>query len=369
MEFGIWSNGFRPKTSAGEAYDEDIREIVLADQLGFRDAYISEHHGEPAHLGRVDTLPTPELVMCKAAGLTRQIRLGAAVKLIHLHHPVDIAVQAAVTDHLLGGDRFIFGFGSGFPLPQFSEERGLPFDDRHARLAESLDLVRACWSREAPFDWDGDHWRGRGIVALPKPLTKDMPMATATDSQATLQMAGQRGYTLLSGFLEPASRLRAKADIYAEAGRVAGRPTPRERIAASRAIYIADSVDQAIEDLRPAVAQEVGVQADRGFLTMLERTFGLRVPNDDHAIEALVEAGCYLVGNSQTVAEQIEEFYLAAGGFGTLLLVTGKSWTTRSNRERSMRRFIAEVAPRIRELPPCPVDLGGMQSTHTPRMS
>ena len=90
MDFGIFSNGFRAHTSASQTYDEDIQEIVLADQLGFRDCYISEHHGEPPYIGRVDTIPVPELLMCKAAGLTKQIRMGAAVKLIHLQHPVDV---------------------------------------------------------------------------------------------------------------------------------------------------------------------------------------------------------------------------------------------------------------------------------------
>ncbi len=48
MHFGLFSNGIRRHTSAARSYDEDIAEIVLADELGFRDAYISEHHGEPA---------------------------------------------------------------------------------------------------------------------------------------------------------------------------------------------------------------------------------------------------------------------------------------------------------------------------------
>src|SRR6202171_2943594 len=129
MEFGIFSNGFRPHTSAARTYEEDLYEIVLADQLGFRDAYISEHHGEAVYIGKVDTLPVPELLMCKAAGLTRQIRMGAAVKLIHLAHPVDTAIQAAVTDHVVGGNRFIFGFGSGFHTPMFVGARGLTTGD------------------------------------------------------------------------------------------------------------------------------------------------------------------------------------------------------------------------------------------------
>src|ERR1700722_18729068 len=117
MEFGIFSNGFRPHTTASQTYEEDLAEIVLADQLGFRDAYISEHHGEPVYIGKVDTLPVPELLMCKAAALTKRIRMGAAVKLIHLAHPVDTAIQAAVTDHVVGGHPLYLQLRLGLPQP------------------------------------------------------------------------------------------------------------------------------------------------------------------------------------------------------------------------------------------------------------
>jgi alkanesulfonate monooxygenase SsuD/methylene tetrahydromethanopterin reductase-like flavin-dependent oxidoreductase (luciferase family) len=150
MEFGIFSNGFRPHTTAAETYQQDLAEIVLADQLGFRDAYISEHHGEPIYVGKVDTLPVPELLMCKAAALTKRIRMGAAVKLIHLMHPVDMAMQAAVADHVIGGSRYIFGFGTGFPNPYFADERGLTFTHRHERLRESLDFILNAGPRRSP---------------------------------------------------------------------------------------------------------------------------------------------------------------------------------------------------------------------------
>ena len=209
MEFGIFSNGFRPHTTASQTYEEDLAEIVLADQLGFRDAYISEHHGEPVYIGKVDTLPVPELLMCKAAALTKRIRMGAAVKLIHLAHPVDTAIQAAVTDHVVGGDRFIFGFGSGFPNPLFADERGLSMTTATARLRESLDLILKCWTAQEPFDWDGKYWKGKSIVATPQPLhPPHMPMATATDTEAMIDIAGARGYTQLlraarAGGLDP----------------------------------------------------------------------------------------------------------------------------------------------------------------------
>jgi len=136
LEFGIFSNGFRPHGSPADAYNADIREIVLADELGFRDAYISEHHGEPPYVRTVDTIPKPDLLICKAAGLTKKIRMGAAVKLIHLQHPIDVAIEAAITDHMLGPGRYIFGFGTGF---------GLPFSARSADCRLKT-VMRVCWN-------------------------------------------------------------------------------------------------------------------------------------------------------------------------------------------------------------------------------
>ncbi len=352
MEFGIFSNGFRPHTTAAQTYAEDIQEIVLADTLGYRDAYISEHHGEPPYIGTVDTIPVPELMMCKAAALTKNIRMGAAVKLLHLHHPLDVAIQAAVIDHLTEG-RFIFGYGSGFPSPLFCDERGLSFEDRHDRLEESLDMVLKCWATNEPFDWDGKHWKGKGIVALPKPYTAPhMPMATATDSESMIRMAGERGYTLLSAFLEAPARLDAKAKIYEEAALAAGRKAPRRNITASRIVYVADSKQQALDDLRASVTYEVSVQAQRGFLKMLKNVFKVDVPNDERAIDAMAEAGFYVLGDPDSVAKTIREFYDAAGGFGTFLIVAGKSWATYEKRARSMTRFMQEVAPQLRSLDP-----------------
>ena len=358
MHFGIFSNGFRPHTTAAQTYDEDIYEIVLADKLGFRDAYISEHHGEPPYINRVDTIPMTELLMCKAAGLTSRIRMGAAVRLLHIHHPLDVAIQAAATEHLLGEGRFIFGFGSGFPSPLFSEERGLSFEDRHARLAESLDFILKCWTSDEIFDWDGGHWKGKGIVALPKPLSSPhMPMATATDTDSVIKMSAERGYTLLSAFLESADRLRPKADKYVQYAQDAGIADSRRNITASRIVYVADSYEEALEDLRPAVTHEIGIQAERGFLKMLKNVFGVDVPNDERAVEVLAEAGFYLLGDPDRVAGKVQEFYNESGGFGTFLIVTGKDWATREKRARSMTRFMEEVAPQLRHLDPVDTEI------------
>ena len=62
MEFGIFSNGFRPHTTASQTYEEDISEIVLADQLGFATP-ISAAARRTRLYHKVNTLPVPELLM------------------------------------------------------------------------------------------------------------------------------------------------------------------------------------------------------------------------------------------------------------------------------------------------------------------
>jgi limonene 1,2-monooxygenase len=353
MEFGIFSNGFRPHTTASQTYQEDLAEIVLADQLGFRDAYISEHHGEPVYIGKVDTLPVPELLMCRAAAVTKQIRMGAAVKLIHLAHPVDTAIQAAVADHVIGGSRYIFGFGSGFPSPLFANERGLSYEDRHGRLRESLDLILKCWTAPEPFDWDGKYWKGKGIVATPQPLVAPhMPMATATDTEAMIDMAGARGYTQLMAQLEPATSIRRKGDRYARAAKAAGRDVPLSKIAVARYVYLADSRREAIDDLRADINYELGYQMQRGLIRLIKSNYDIGIKGDAVTFDQLAEAGIYYLGDPDTVARQLREFYDASGGFGTLLIVTGKKWATREKVFRSMRLFMDHVAPQLRGLVP-----------------
>src|ERR1044071_7769078 len=66
MQFGLFSeSGYRRHTAPADAFEEDLREIVAADRLGFREAWIAE----PNHV-RANTVTNASLLMAKAAGLT-----------------------------------------------------------------------------------------------------------------------------------------------------------------------------------------------------------------------------------------------------------------------------------------------------------
>ncbi len=348
MEFGLFSNGHRAHTAAARTYDEDLFEIVTADQLGFQYAWVSEHHAEPIYMNQVDTSPIPELLICKAAGLTRQIRMGPAVKIIHLQHPVDVATLAAVTDHVTNG-RYIFGFGSGFANAYFSEERGLSFHDRHERMMESLELILKCWASDQQFDWHGKHWQGKGIITTPKPLQQPLPIAVASLTPETVRLAGERGYFLLT---TRAAGVRRLSDQYAAAALAAGRARPLENVAVAMAVYIADSVEDAMDDLRPGVTRELSFQRSRGLLGLIVRLLGIEKPPDEITFEDMVDAGEYVLGEPERVADRLLQFYEESGGFGKLLLIAGKDWGTRESRARSYRRFMEQVAPRLVDLSP-----------------
>jgi len=191
------------------------------------------------------------------------------------------------------------------------------------------------------------------VVALPKPLSgAHMPMVTATDTDAIIKMSAERGYGMLTAFLESAERVRAKGDQYEKYAAAVGIAGARKSILASRCVYVADSYEQALEDLRPAVTYETSIQAERGFLKVIKSLLNLDVPNDEGAIDVLAGAGLYLLGEPDRIAGQIRDLHNACGGFGTFLIVTGKDWANSEKRARSMTRFMEEVVPQLQHLEP-----------------
>ena len=346
MKFGLFSNGYRVRPVARDSYDEDLHEVVTADRLGFDEAWVSEHVTL-----RPDGLPVPEMFFCKAAALTSHIRFGAAVRLLPVYHPIDVATQAVVCDHLTGG-RYNFGYGSGAPAWWIHEPRGVNIDLRHEMMEESLQFIIRAWTAEEPFDFDGRFWQSKRVVVLPKPLQKPYPpMAVATRTEELLESAGRQGHIWLGSHYFSAPSFKKLTDTYKAAATKAGQPNPLQHIRAGLAIYLADSVAEAKRDIwegasaeMDALAKMVNVPHFRDYVPPPPKRY------EDINLEYLIDAGMFYIGDPDTVFEQIKNYYLESGGFGGLLIVAGKEWSTREKRDRSMERFMQHVAPRVRDL-------------------
>ena len=170
MQIGLFSNGNRNNALAKTSYDEDLHEVILADRLGISEAWISEH-GTFLAYQRPDQMPSADLFICKAAALTKQIRMGPGIRPLPFFHPLQIATDCAVCDHLTGG-RYIAGFGVGINA-QSNKQRGTLVHDPRIMFREAVDLILKAWEAPEPFDWNGTVWQGEKWHIIPKPMTRD----------------------------------------------------------------------------------------------------------------------------------------------------------------------------------------------------
>src|SRR2546426_523105 len=113
MRFGLFfQTPESPGRTHGERYAEMLDLVSLADSLGFDVAWLAELHFG----GAFSLLSSPLMAVPVIAQRTRRIRIGTAVTLLPLHHPLACAEQAAGADGLSGG-RLGVGVGPG-PRPR-----------------------------------------------------------------------------------------------------------------------------------------------------------------------------------------------------------------------------------------------------------
>lgn len=352
MKFGLFSAAITDdgdfREIAAETYDEWLSEVVLADRLGFSEAWIAEHPAGPGH-SRPDTLASAELFICKAAGLTKQIRFGTAVRPIAFYQPIQVALEACMVDHLTHG-RYNFGFGSGLG-PTIAFQRGLDDNRRRDRMHEAMEIILRCWTSEEPFDWDGEFYHLKGLWVYPKPFQKPhMPVAVPTDTPETLELAARNGFLLLQSAHDEPAHMRETGDGYVRSARAAGQNISRNDLRACRYVYVSDSVKKAKEEIREAITPSIESVKQR-----FPHRFRHIAPGGDVSkisLDYMVDSGVSPVGDPDTVYGHLKNLYDESDGFGTLLLQVGKRFGTRRQRARSMRLFTQEVAPRLASLVP-----------------
>jgi alkanesulfonate monooxygenase SsuD/methylene tetrahydromethanopterin reductase-like flavin-dependent oxidoreductase (luciferase family) len=355
VEFGLFSNGERTNKIAADSYDDDLYEIVVADKLGFREAWISEHIGHTRET-RVDKLSVSEMFIAKAAGLTRQIRMGPGVRPLALYHPVQVATDAAVCDHLTRG-RYMAGFGVGGLITDPMQQRGFPDADQdgsaRARMHEAVELILRCWSEPEPFNYEGEFFTGKGINVIPKPFQQPRPPVGVAISKTmgTVEMAGRNGFWPIFSQNDEPSHMREMGDTLLQAAAEAGRPPRRSDIRACRFVWVSESVEKAKEELRPSITPSVE-HHKREYPFHYRHHMPASGRIEDVTFDHLVDSGHFFVGDPDTVCDRIKDLYDRTGGFGVLLLVVGKDYGTPRQRARSMRLFMERVAPRLKELDP-----------------
>jgi alkanesulfonate monooxygenase SsuD/methylene tetrahydromethanopterin reductase-like flavin-dependent oxidoreductase (luciferase family) len=342
VKFGLFSNSRRPDhPSYASGWDSDIAEIVAADTLGIEECWISEHE-VPA-----------ELILCKAAALTRKITLGSAVRPLAYYHPLQVATEANACDHLTGG-RYRLGIGFGFgATPKEMERRGLDWTKTREMMHASIDLILRLWTAKEPIDYDGPFWKGKGMELRPKSVQlPHPPVAVAVqNTAATAELAGAHGFQMLTSNFNDRPQLRRLGDAMVAAARKAGRTPSREGFVTCRLIYVAESDKEAREDMRESYNRTIEWEA-----LNTPHAQKARIPAGgtwrDIDYDKLVDSGELFIGSPDTVRERITQFYEDVGGFGQIMIHGGRDYATPEKIVRSMKLFMNEVAPKLRKLGP-----------------
>jgi alkanesulfonate monooxygenase SsuD/methylene tetrahydromethanopterin reductase-like flavin-dependent oxidoreductase (luciferase family) len=339
MEFGLFSNSRRPSRVIADAWAHDIAEIAVADKLGLTEAWISEHQ-TPA-----------ELIICKAAAVTKQIKLGSAVRPLAYYHPLQVTIEANACDHLTEG-RYQLGIGFGF-YPAQMEQRGLDFAKTREMMHASIELILKLWNSSEPIDYDGPFWSGKGMVARPEPIQKPHPPVgiALTKTPSSAELAGRLGLLPLTGDFIPVPRLKMMGDTMVAAARAAGRAPRRRDLHATRVIYVAETDSIAREDMRASYEETIRWEIANTPHHQVER-----IPKGgtlaDITYDYLIDTSNIFVGSPETVYRRIVDFYEQSGGFGVLMFHAGRDYATPEKLARSMKLFMDEVAPRLRHLDP-----------------
>jgi alkanesulfonate monooxygenase SsuD/methylene tetrahydromethanopterin reductase-like flavin-dependent oxidoreductase (luciferase family) len=200
------------------------------DKSGFDAVWLAEHH-----FTTFSVCPSVHMLGVLAAARTKRLRIGTAVSLAALYHPLRLAEEVALLDMLSGG-RVNWGAGRGFAHSEF-HAFGVPPEESAERFREAVEIVLKAWTQER-FTYKGAHFQFDDIEVLPKPLQRPHPPTwMAATSEPAIDWAASRGFSILMDPHASMKELGAKRRHYtaklAEAGfSDQGRDIPMARLVA-----------------------------------------------------------------------------------------------------------------------------------------
>ena len=343
MKFGVFYQA--PEADGqthGQRYTEMFELIAFAEELGFDVAWLAELHFG----GAFSLLASPLMLVPLIAARTKRIRIGTAVTLLPLQHPLSIAEQAATADVLSGG-RLEFGVGRGSIPSQFHGFR-IDVAENRARFDEGLAIIRGAWTQER-FSYRGRFWDVEELRVVPRPVQQPHPpIRVAVHSGESFAHIADTGLPIYSGTTTtPLPQLRDFMGIYRERFKAAGHVWQAEQMALMLPTYVGDR-----EAMRPGVhkyyknIQKIFADIPASYADHLPRLKTI----DENVANLPFDKFCRDQGVFGDAAQVVDRMQAARDDFGLSQIIC---WFDQGNMlpraevERAMRRFAEQVMPKL----------------------
>ena len=228
-----------------DVYARALEQAQAAEALGFRNVWLGEHH-----FSTYGYLSRPLQLATYIAAKTTRLRVGTAVIVVPLHHPLLVAEEIAMLDVLSGG-RADVGLGRGYQRYEF-ERFGLQLDSGGQRWDEALDILLKAFEGK-PFSYEGKLYNIPETSIYPTAVQKPRPPIWITaQSPYSIEAAVKRGLNVLTGgFGVPVERLAEFGEFFRKVVDEA-RPATKPLVGVQRAVYVTKD---------PADAREAAEQA------------------------------------------------------------------------------------------------------------
>jgi natural product biosynthesis luciferase-like monooxygenase protein/amino acid adenylation domain-containing protein len=216
-EFGLFYFADANQDPDGELYRLYVEGAKFADKNGFAAVWTPERHFTKV----AAAFPNPSVLSAALAMVTERIQLRAGSVVLPLHHPLRVAEEWSVVDHLSRG-RVGIAFASGW-VPEDFVFAPDNYANRYQVMLEGVQQVRELWRGGTMTARNGVGHETQ-LRLQPRPVQPELPVwITATRSPATFEAAGRMGANVLTALLSlTAPELAENIRIYREALRANG---------------------------------------------------------------------------------------------------------------------------------------------------
>lgn len=332
IKFGVFDHLDASGEPLGEFYEERLRLVEAYDRAGLYAYHTAEHHATPLGM-----CPSPSVFHAAVAQRTQRLRFGPLVYILPLYHPLRLAEEICMLDHLSGG-RFQLGVGRGIS-PIEVGYYGLEPQKTRAMYPEAFAVILKALNVQT-LSFEGEFYSYRDVPIQMHPVQRPHPplwygIATAQSTE----WCARNNVNVVSN--APLDFVRGITDQYrVEWAKLGHDPAHIPLMGTTRHMVIAPTDREAIE---------IGQRAYRlwyaSFMYLWRKHNAMaQYAFFPETFDELMQREQAIVGSPATVRERLAH-NVEASGINYLLCRFAFGDTSLEESMRSVELFAKEVMP------------------------